>query len=154
MSEKRICNVPGCEQPPVGLGLCSKHYWQFRRGKEEVRKEIEPYANKSRNKKPPKKRGKKQATGNRQQATGEAITPSASSATSAAIDTHQQQQTEENNRLIATVTSFATMMGIKRTGETHLGLLYVSPINEKALLLSHEGNLHSVAMNVGEAMEV
>lgn len=149
MKETRTCNFPGCDKSEVARGLCDTHYSRLKSTTVKIRKEAEKYANPT---KYPNRGNKKAAIAGEDERPRQ--TTSGGSGLGDRLNARQKERSEENNRLIATLTAFATMMGIKRTGETHQGLLYVSPINEKTLLLSHEGNLHSVDMNVGEAMEI
>lgn len=146
MGEK-TCNVPGCEKPVSGRGLCGMHWFRATKGKDGPGKdEALRYAN------PPRGKGARAKT-------ADAKTPADKAADAAEkrersqprrIDQAQARKAEKTDERIAAVTEFATAMGIEHI-DYHGGRLYPCPKTGSFVFLTEFGNLQNAMLSLDTA---
>lgn len=139
----KTCNVPGCEKPVSGRGLCGMHWFRATKGKDGPAKdEALRYANPSRRK-----------------AGGDAKTSSDKVEDAAEkrarnqprrIDQAQARKAEKTDERIAAITEFATAMGIDHI-DYHGGRLYPCPKTDNFIFLTEFGNIQEGILNLGTA---
>lgn len=146
MAEK-TCNVPGCEKPVSGRGLCGMHWFRATKGKDGPAKdEALRYANPARGK------------GDKPESAGEkTILDKAANAAEKRekslprrIDQAQARKAEEADERIAAITEFATAMGIDHI-DYHGGRLYPCPKTDNFIFLTESGNIQEGILNLGTA---